>query len=188
MKKLLSILFVLLFTLSSLTSCFTHPIEEFKEHMDEADNFQMTMTIYDIEYYDKITITMKVDGNITYTPESILGPAEYEETFDDKTYTYTEDGNGNWIKTESFEEDDGTTDFLDEDEIFNPDNYEKVKKQKKTYRQKEDVYFDSLSDVVIKIEDDSYTIDCDITIQGLSYEVRFVFSHFDKINLTLPNV
>ncbi len=187
MKKFLALLVLILMLTASLVSC-GHPIEKFKERIDEAESAQMTMTMYDVPYIGTITMKMQIDGNITYTPETVLGPAEYEEKVGDKTYVYTQGEDGKWTKSEKPADEEDTTDFLDEDELFNPDNYEKVKKEKKTYKQKDDVTFDSVSDVVIKIGKDTYTMEMNMTIEGMTFKVKLVFSNFDEITLSLPSV
>ncbi len=172
---------------ASLVSC-GHPIEEFKERFEEADSVKVTMTMYDFPYVGTITMTMQMDGDIMYTSETVVSPAVYEEKVGDKTYVYSQGEDGKWTKSEKPADEEDTTAFLDEEELFNPDNYKKVKGEKKTYRQKDDVSFDTVSDVVIKIGKDTYTMEMNMTIEGMTFKVKMVFSDFDKITLTLPAV
>ncbi len=190
MKKILSVILVLVFTMSSLVSCSEHPIEKFKKQMDEANNYQIELYYY-TEHSTQLVTNTKVDGNIIQQ-EIILAGTRYFEVLDDKIYTYSQDDYGRWEKSEETKEDDFSIysfcaiNFLEEEDFFNADNYKKVMLQKKTYKKKEDVTFDSISNVVIKFEKDSYTIDCDTVEEYFSY--RVVISNFGEISLNLPEV
>ena len=72
MKKTILLLLVVgtcLSLLMTMTSCsFKHPIDEFKEKMEKADSYQMSVTMSDVPFLGTFTMAIKVDGNIQYTP------------------------------------------------------------------------------------------------------------------------
>ena len=99
----------------------------------------------------------------------------------------TKNDDGTWSKTKDTKKNDsGVTGNNTMDELFNPDNYEKVKDKENTYKQKKDVTFDDFEDVIITIEEDSCTIEMTSTDEG--YGVKLVISKIGEIDLTLPSV
>ena len=192
MKKFVSLFLTLMLCISMMlivTSCGTkHPIEEFKNKMADADSYQMSFTMSNIPLFGTITITTKVDGNIQYTPAIMFNEEEYIETVGDTKYKYTKNEDGTWSKTQDTEEEDDSSVTSDKtmEELFNPDNYEKVQDKENTYKQKKDVTFDNFEDVTITIEEDSCTIEMMSTDEG--YGVKLVISKIGEIELTLPTV
>ena len=192
MKKFVSLFLTLMLCISMMlivTSCGTkHPIEEFKNKMADADSYQMSFTMSNIPLFGTITITTKVDGNIQYTPAIMFNEEEYIETVGDTKYKYTKNEDATQSKTQDTEEEDDSSVSSDKtmEELFNPDNYEKVKDKENTYKQKKDVTFDNFEDVVITIEEDSCTIEMTSTDEG--YGVKLVISKIGEIELTLPTV
>lgn len=193
MKKNVSLLLSLVLCFSmllTLASCsFKHPIEQFFDKMTKANNFQMSVTMSDIPFIGTMTIMRQKDGNITYSPTVLFGSATYTETVGDVTYTYTENEDGTWTKTQS--ENDDSSDVVGDNEmaeLFNPDNFEKVKDEKNTYKQKSDVKFDTMEDVVIVITDDECTITLNFINEGLVCPTKVVISKIGEIELTLPTV
>ena len=192
MKKFVSLFLTLTLFISMMlivTSCGSkHPIEEFKNKMADADSYQMSVTMSNVPLFGTITMTTKVDGNIQYTPAIMFNEEEYIETVGDTKYKYTKNEDGTWSKTQDTEEEDDSSVTSDKtmEELFNPDNYEKVKDNENTYKQKKDVTFDNFEDVTITIEEDSCTIEMMSTDEG--YGVKLVISKIGKIELTLPTV
>ena len=194
MKKVISLLIILATCLSILmafTSCSSkHPIDEFKEKMEKADSYQMSITMSDVPLFGTFTMTTKVDGNIQYTPAVMFSEEEYTETVDGVKYKYTKDDSGKWTKEKDETNDDDSSVYGDESmaKLFNPDNYEKVKGEENTYKQKSDVTFDDYEDVKITIEDDSCTIEMKAISDGITFGVKIVISKIGEIELTLPKV
>lgn len=192
MKKVFSLLLAGLLCLSillSVTSCGTkHPIEAFKDKVETAGNYQMTITMSDIPLFGTISMTIKVDGNIEYASSLLSDEGEYTEIVGDAKYSYTKNYDGTWSKELVTDEEDDNNVIDDEtmEPLFNPNNYEKVKDKANTYKQKKDVSFDDFEDVVITVEDDSCTIEM-VSIEG-GYGVKLVISKIGKIKLTLPTV
>ncbi len=183
MKKISIMLIVILIVTIACTSCGgKHPIEEFKEHIDNADNYQVTIT------FGKITSNRQIDGNLTYFT-SIMGE-EYTEEKDGIIYSYTKNYAGAWKKTVKNKEntDNTSNSIMDDDDIFNPDNYEKTKDSKNSYKQKEGVVFENFSDVIIIIGKDNYTMEMKTTSNFVTVELKVVFSKFGEIELILPLV
>lgn len=195
MKKTLSFLIIVSLCLSMLmlaTSCSSkHPIEEFKEKMEKADSYQMSITMSDVPFLGTVTMTAKVDGNIQYIPATMINEEVYTETVGDVEYQYTKDDSGKWTKTKVENTVDDTSSIYDDDslnKLFNPDNYEKVKGEENTYKQKDDVDFENYENVKITIEDDSCTIEMSASLQGMTFGLKIVVSKIGEIELTLPTV
>ena len=194
-KKTLSFLVIVSLCLSLLmmaTSCsFKHPIEAFEEKMEKADSYQMAMTMSDLPIFGTITITTKVDGNIEYTPSTLLSEEMYTETVDDVKYRYTKDSSGKWTKAIVEDTEDESSSLFGEDtaeKLFDPDNYEKVEGEENAYKQKDDVEFEGFSNVIITIEDESCTIEMSMTSEGMTVDVKVEISKIGKVELTLPEV
>lgn len=191
MKKLVSLSLAIILCLSFLilsSSCSSvHPIEEFKNKMVKADSFQMTATMSNVPLFGTLTITTKVDGNIQYTPAIMFSSEEYIETVGDIEYKYTKNDDGKWTKTEKAKEDDSSSVASPEsiDAFFNPENYEVIKGEENSFKQKKDVVFENFEDVVLTIEENSCTFEM-MSVEG--YGVKLVFSKIGEVELTLPTV
>lgn len=193
MKKAVSLSIIVALCVSLLmtfTSCSSkHPIDEFKEKLEKADSYQAQVTMSDVPLFGTITMITKIDGNIQYTPAVMLSEEQYIETVGDTKYKYTKDDSGKWIKEK--EETDDDSGILDDElmkNVFNPDNYEKVKDEKNTYKQKSDVTFDDYEDVIITIKDDLCTVEMKSISDGMVCGVKIEFSKINEIELTLPQV
>lgn len=165
-----------------VTSCGAkHPIEKFKNKVSDAGSFEARITVSDIPLFGTITMKTKVDGNIQYIYESAFTDEGYIEIVGNAIYMYTRNDNGTWSKTK-------TRDTYNSiwEELFDPDDYEKVKGKKSTYKQKKDVTFDNFEDVVMTIDEDSCTIEM-VSKDG-GYDVKYVISKIGEIELTLPTV
>ena len=194
MKKIVS-LFLIIVACASLmlasASCSTkHPLVAFQEKMEKADSYQITVTMSDVPLFGTFTMTTQVDGNIQYTPAVLFSEEEYTETVDGVKYTYTKDDSGKWTKEKDETTDDDSSVWVDESmqQLFNPDNFEKVKGEENTFVQKSDVTFDDYEDVKITITDDSCTMEMKTTSEGVTYGIKIVISKIGEIELTLPEV
>ena len=167
-----------------------HPIAKFFEKMEKENNYQITITMYDIPFLGTLTMQEKVDGNVTYTPAVLFGEESYTERVGDDVYTYTKDSNDKWVKEK--EESSGATDSTannfaeDFADLLNPKNYKKESKNK--YVQKDDVKFDAYDNVVITIDDDCLTIEMDVISEGMTFRTKIVISDIGDVELTLPKV
>ena len=193
MKKIVSAFLVSVIFISALfflPSCTSeHPIEKFGNDLKSADSYQINIIMSDVPGFGSMSIVQKVDGNIQYTYDTTIKSETYLEEIGDDTYHYTKDENGKWKKalwdklsTES------ETSFIESIcSMLDPDNFEKVEGEKNKYAQKSDVNFAYCKDVVITIENNSYTIEM-VSCANDSTSERFVFSEFGNIELTLPNI
>ena len=195
MKKALSFLIIVSLCLSMLmlvTSCSSkHPIEEFKEKMEKADSYQISITLSDVPLLGTFTMTTKVDGNIQYTTAVLFNEEEYTETVGDVEYKYTKDDSGKWTKTKVENTEEDSSSIYEDDSLnkhFNPDNYEKVKGEENTFKQKDDVDFGNYENVKITIEDNSCTIEMSAISGGVTFGAKIVISKIGEIELTLPTV
>lgn len=194
MKKVVSLLIIVAICTSlfiSLTSCASkHPIDEFKEKMERVDSCQIDLTMSDVPLFGTITMAMKFDGNIQYTPAMLFGEEEYIETVGDVEYIYTKDESGKWTKEINEVEEDDSDIYSEEliEKLFNPENYDKVEGEENTYKQKSDVSFDEYEDVKITITEDSCTIEMKATSEGIVFGLKMVIHKLGEIELTLPEV
>ena len=172
-----------------------HPIEIMAYKIAKANNYQMSLVISDVPLLGSATIQRKVDGNIEYTPSTVFSDEEYIESFEGAKYSYTKNDDGNWTKTEITESEDSSDNNSSNStnsesilELLNSKNYEKVKDEKNTYKQKRDVVFDDFEDVVIYIGDNSFTIEMKMTFENITFKAKVVFSKIGEIELVLPEV
>ncbi len=192
MKKIISLSLTLILCLSLLlaaVSCGSkHPIVEFKNKMENAANYQMAVTMSNVPFLGTFTMTTKIDGNIQYTPAIMFSEEEYIETVGDIEYKYTKNEDGKWVKTQNTTKEDSSDITNDKtmEELFNPENYEKIKDKENTFKQKKDVSFEDFEDVVITIEETSCTIEMVSTTEG--YDVKIIISKIGEIKLSLPAV
>lgn len=187
MKKVLSLLLCLVVVLSTLSviSCSSkHPIEEMKEKITESGkNAQIQITMSNVPVLGTVTTTKQFDNNIRYEPAFLVYGEAYYETVGDVEYKYTKDADGKWTKEE--------TEPSDEDGILsllNPESYEEVSGEENTYKQKSDVTFEEYENVTLKIDDNSCTINAQVTSDGVVCDVKIVISKIGEIDLTLPEV
>jgi len=189
MKKIISVSLALTLCLAMLltaVSCSSkHPLEAFKDKMEREANYQMSMTMSNVPLLGTFTMTVKVDGNIQHVPASMLGEEEYIETAEDVAYSYTKNTSGKWTKAEINIE-DASSDVMSDDNLFDPENYEKIEGKENTYKQKKSATFESFEDVTVTVEEDSCTFEMVSTDEG--YSVKIVISKIGEIELTLPKI
>ena len=166
----------------------THPLEEFKNKMDAEENYQIKIN-YTVPLYGEISMTVKIDGDTCYTPETIFSEEEYVTVQPNGTYLYRKNAYGQWTRTFSKEkpDDDMYGEYL-EDPMFNPENYEKVKGEKGVYKQKSDVTFDGFEDVIVTVTEDACTFEMTVSVDGVVMEAEVVISKLGEVELTLPSV
>jgi len=190
MKKITTLwlaAFLVLTMLFLSTSCvFRHPIDDFEKKIEKAENYQIAMTISVSDF--TVSQITKVDGNIAYTSanETLGTPETYVEEIDDEIYEYKKDSSGKWRKSKQVDnEDDWTDELLD---LLDSKNYEKIKGEKNKYRQKDSVVFESFDEVRITVEKDAMIIKCEVVSEGVTMDLKLVFSKIGQINLELPEI
>ena len=193
MKRFLTLFltFILFLSLLSTASCGSkHPIEKFYQKIEKSDNnYQISCSLTEKSTSSRFVITIQVDGNVQYMPENIdLGIDEiYTEYIDDYEISYTKNAKGEWKKSLDELSEDNAFNF-DNDDIFNADNYEKIKGEKNSYRQKKDVIFQNFENVIMTIAKDSCTLECQMITDGIVVDAKIVISKLGEMKLTLPNV
>lgn len=189
MKKIISLSLALALCASILlcaTSCGGNSaIEDFKKKMDDAGNYEMTLTMSNVPFFGTITMVTQVDGNVEHLEASTFSDEQYSETVGDVTYQYTKNEDGTFTKaqTEKKDKDSDVTSEKSMSQFFNPDNYDKV--DENTYKQNKNATFDSFKDVEITFENDSCTIQMVSIEEG--YNVELVISKIGEIDLELPS-
>ncbi len=186
-KKIIILLLVLCICTSVFASCGKHPIKKFKDTIEESDSCLVTMTI-NTSLMKPITLIIQVDGNISYIPSFLGEPAKYIEELDNVTYEYTKNYDGRWEKSVQEKDENNIYDQLLDEDFFDSDNYEKVKNSKNSYKQRDDVVFTGVSDVIITAGKNNYTMEMTIPVEGVEMDVTAVYSKFNEIELTLPIV
>lgn len=193
MKRTLSYLLIVALCISLLTTStacfFKHPIDRFKEQLETVDSCQMTITMTNIPLFGTVAMTTQIDGNIQYNSGTFFSDEEYIEIYETVQYKYTKGVNGKWSKSiyTDFNDDKLIDDEMME-QLFNPQNYEKVRGEKYTYKQKADVNFDNCKDVTITITQEQCSIEMQTTSQGMVVDLELVISKLGEVELTLPNV
>lgn len=191
MKKSIK-LFLLMIIVVFLTSCGKkHPIDKFKEKMENVDSFQMTVAMSDIPLLGSLTLTTKVDGNIEYIGSFLYSEEQYLEKVDDEIYLYTKDENGNWIKSKSDLNEEELSNVFSEKDLYgllNSKNYEAVEGEENTYRQKKNVVFENYDEVKIYIGEEVYILEMNITTDGVTIKTKITISKIGEIELRLPTV
>ena len=164
-----------------------HPIDAFNEKMENEENYQILMTMSNVPVLGSISIMMKVDRNIRYMRVQLLGVEQYYEQVGDVEYIYEQNEFGGWTKKVNDSSSDSTVPSDESmEEIFKSENYELVEGTENKYKQKSDVTFEQYEDVVIIIEEYSYTIEMFSTKE--LYNIKMVISKFGEVDITLPAV
>lgn len=192
MKKVVSLLLCACLCLGcmlSLSSCsLKHPIDALREKLDSSRNFQMKVTMKDVPLLGDVKSIVKMDGNKQHYSAVMLEPEYYTEEVDGVTYKYFKNLKGEWTKIQMKEDDDKLVDDSTLKDVLKKENFEKVKDQKNTYRQKSGVEFEHFSDVVISYDRHSCTVEMNLTANGLSLACKLEFTNFGEIKIDLPKV
>ncbi len=194
MKKLSILFLVLLCLLSALTtSCsLKHSLTAFKEKIDETESYQFSLVLIEPTTSTRTTLTTLVEGNVTYffANDSIGFDEYFVKTIDEYEIIYQKDSEGNWTKSisEILEEEEELPFDVNLNDIFNADNYESVKGEKKAYKQKKDVVFGDFDDLLITFGDNTCTIEGKAMIDGIMWEAKIIYSKVGEVDLTLPTI
>lgn len=159
--------------LATACACSAQNFKTFK-HRLEAENFRLTVTV------DGVSSVTEIDGNVYYHPDGLGGESGveiyYRETHEETIRSYYKNGDS-WTV-----EDSPKPEYIVQirDRIANPDNYEKVDDE---YRMI-DGLIEGMSNCTLKLGRDDAIFS--FTYEGKS--VRFTYSDFGRIDLTLPSV
>lgn len=189
MKKKISLLLAILICCTifvTAVSCnSTNKITKMEEKLNKADSYKIEITMDNIPMFGKATMTMKIEGNKTFT-SGMFGESDiFTEEVNGKTYQYFEVDDV-WYKEEIKEEKDDEEESIFSDDfiesLFDAEKYEAVKGEKNTFVLKEGEEIDGISDVKVVVEKDA------LTILGVveGFDVSFVFDGINKTKVNLP--
>ena len=183
MKKITSIVLAVALCLSLtliFTSCslFKHPIQRALDKIEEDNNYSITISV-DAPLMGKEKVTVKLDGNAYHKPDTDT----YIKICNDGNYVYRKLIDNSWSAYKS--EQDIDVDPLDDyEEILDHESYEKV--EKNIYKQKDHVKFDDFEDVVIEVIDDGLTIEAEMSVEGITCDIKVEIFDIGKTEVTLP--
>ena len=173
----------------------THLLEDFKERLEEKQNYEVEMSVTGVPLLDELAITFSVDENVKHFSETLLTNEIYVETLDGKSYVYTKSLLGDeWEKAEM---DALSVDLSDFSDILSEDaveslldirNYDISVDDELVLTQKEDVEFDFCKDVVLTVSSDSCSFELTVEFLEVECTATVVISNIGKVNLSLPAV
>ena len=205
MKKIISLVLTLTMCLTlafALASCeLVHPIQKFLVNMQTEKSYKITATINDVAGLgDLVTLSIvtSVDGNVQHIDGGVLLGEAYLEEADGVTYGYYKSFSGKWEK-EALDVEDLEVDLQNMFgpelifAIFNPDNYDEVEGEEKTYKQKADVTFEvfdgvEVKDVVIVVGEETCSVSLKVSVEGYDVSAELVISDVGSTNVELPIV
>ncbi len=180
------ILLALSFVLIGCNS--TRQIDRYYKRLVKADSATIIIDMQ-VPIFGKMSMTMKIDDNKQYTSV----PEEYKEVIGDTTFTYTKNGDGGWIKTESQTEEDEVSIEEKFKELLNSKNYEYSKDLKK-FVLKDDVNPDFLDgmqadSLTLEIDGDKCIISGEVVnSEGMVMEISITIKDLNKTEILLPTV
>jgi len=180
------ILLALSFVLIGCNS--TRQIDRYYKRLVKADSATIIIDMQ-VPIFGKMSMTMKIDDNKQYTSV----PEEYKEVIGDTTFTYTKNGDGGWIKTESQTEEDEVSIEEKFKELLNSKNYEYSKDLKK-FVLKDDVnpeFLDGMQadSLTLEIDGDKCIISGEVVnSEGMVMEISITIKDLNKTEILLPTV
>lgn len=189
----------LLLILSLLLGLILSPLGKSLIRLARTESYQISATVTNVPILGEINFVQMVDGDISYTPAiyssgNKIADEKYKKTEGKDVYIYSRGSDGEWtrrLKTDiesSIEEEIANELLSDIEVILKLKNFEKVKGEKHTYRQKDNVRFDRFSSVVIVIGDGEIKVSFFAEILGLHFPATLVLSHIGEIDLALPDL
>ncbi len=158
-------------------------LEELFRKYHEADNYQTVTVMKNLPLFGNVIMTIKTDGNKTFT-SGVLGAGDtYTEIVDGEMYLYTQDENGNWIKNVTQAEE---TDEAQNEALYNADNY--VKTGEGIYEYIGDVEIENTKDITLTIEDDKYIWKLNVISNGIVVEATIEVSEIGTTTVILPEI
>ena len=182
------ILLALSFVLIGCNS--TRQIDRYYERL-KADSATIIIDMQ-VPIFGKMSMTMKMDDNKQYFSAIFDDVEKYTEVVGDKTYIYTRNPLGNWIKTESQTEEDEVSIEEEFEELFNSKNYEYSKDLEK-FVLKDDVnpeFWDEMqaNSLTLEIDGDNCIISGEVNSKGMVMEISITIKDLNKTEITLPTV
>lgn len=183
------ILLALSFVLIGCNS--TRQIDRYYKRLEKADSATIIIDMQ-VPIFGKMSMTMKTDDNKQYTSAIFDEQEEYKEVIGDTTFTYTKNGYGSWIKTESQTEEDEVSIEEEFEELFNSKNYEYSKDLEK-FVLKDDVnpeFLDGMQadSLTLEIDGDKCIISGEVNSEGMVMEISITIKDLNKTEILLPTV
>ena len=183
------ILLALSFVLIGCNS--TRQIDRYYERLKKADSATIIIDMQ-VPIFGKMSMTMKMDDNKQYFSAIFDDVEKYTEVVGDKTYIYTRNPLGNWIKTESQTEEDEVSIEEEFEELFNSKNYEYSKDLEK-FVLKDDVnpeFLDGMQadSLTLEIDGDKCIISGEVNSEGMVMEISITIKDLNKTEILLPTV
>ena len=192
-KRNFIIVMIILLSLSFvLIGCnSTRQIDRYYERLKKADSATIIIDMQ-VPIFGKMSMTMKMDDNKQYVSAIFDDVEKYTEVVGDKTYIYTRNPLGNWIKTESQTEEDEVSIEEEFEELFNSKNYEYSKDLEK-FVLKDDVnpeFWDEMqaNSLTLEIDGDNCIISGEVNIEGMVMEISITIKDLNKTEILLPTV
>ncbi len=192
-KRNFIIVMIILLSLSFvLIGCnSTRQIDRYYERLKKADSATIIIDMQ-VPIFGKMSMTMKMDDNKQYFSAIFDDVEKYTEVVGDKTYIYTRNPLGNWIKTESQTEEDEVSIEEEFEELFNSKNYEYSKDLEK-FVLKDDVnpeFWDEMqaNSLTLEIDGDNCIISGEVNSKGMVTEISITIKDLNKTEITLPTV
>jgi hypothetical protein len=192
-KRNFIIVMIILLSLSFvLIGCnSTRQIDRYYERLKKADSATIIIDMQ-VPIFGKMSMTMKMDDNKQYFSAIFDDVEKYTEVVGDKTYIYTRNPLGNWIKTESQTEEDEVSIEEEFEELFNSKNYEYSKDLEK-FVLKDDVnpeFWDEMqaNSLTLEIDGDNCIISGEVNSKGMVMEISITIKDLNKTEITLPTV
>ena len=192
MKKIITALTLICLCVALLASCgAAHPIDKLEKSIMDEKNVQVDITMSDIPFFGTVQVTMKIDGNKTYTSGLFGESATYTETDGDTVYTYTQNDDEKWTKTSSTvtpSESDNIISDNDMSIIFDSENYTQSKDNEKKYIMNDDVTFEGFSEITLTIIEDGCIVEGKLNSDGMVCGIKMTFHKIGETSITLPEV
>src|SRR5690554_1958864 len=192
-KRNFIIVMIILLSLSFvLIGCnSTRQIDRYYERLKKADSATIIIDMQ-VPIFGKMSMTMKMDDNKQYFSAIFDDVEKYTEVVGDKTYIYTRNPLGNWIKTESQTEEDEVSIEEEFEELFNSKNYEYSKDLEK-FVLKDDVnpeFLDGMQadSLTLEIDGDKCIISGEVNSEGMVMEISITIKDLNKTEILLPTV
>lgn len=189
-KIIFAIVAVLILSFSCLafTACNkTSDIDDFGKQLQDAQSGEIVTSV--VFFGVEMTNTVKYDGNKMWNSAVLTSSETYFETIGTKTYTYTQDSNGVWQKTEFTEQIDSTQNPDEFKDFFDGSKYKYSLKEKAFVPKKgETIGNDNMTVVSMTIEDGVCTMKVKVMAEGMSMGATVVIKNLNNVQITLPTV
>ena len=191
MKKRLFLFCMILALVFACAACkgpAEHPIKTLRGELEAAENYQMVFEFTEVPELGSFTATVKIDGDKTYTEDSLGTVKQYTERADDILYLYTQ-SEGGWQKQElSAQDDNAYISEKDFDTLFGENNYVLAEGTDQSYFMIDSVSLDGLEGVALTVTDDGCIITATVRQNGLSMQAKITVKEIGTTTVTLPEI